>query len=127
MSPTDVTNTVQALSLQWPVVAIVIGVFVICGFFALKVFREYRKWQTEESDKNRAVQKEREDSWQAFIATQGELNRQGVREMSVAIMDLQRRVDSGFSQVTTSLATHDASVHHKLDTVVPIAQRKGLR
>jgi hypothetical protein len=108
--PTEAVETTSYLAREWPIVAIVVIVFVICGWFALRVFKEYRAWQTSESALNRAVQKEREDSWQTFIATQGELNRQSARDMTAAITELQKRIDVGFSGVNETLAAHDARV-----------------
>jgi hypothetical protein len=134
--PPEAISTTQSLAIQWPVVAIVIGVFVICGYFALKFWREYRdaqakeaeanrSWQTDEASKNREVQREREESWQTFIATQGELNRQGTREMTHAITELQKRIDAGFSSVNESLAAHDARVELRVQTAQ--GGRKALR
>lgn len=132
--PPEAFGTAQTLAIQWPVVAIVIAVFIICGFFALKFWREYRDaqekeaeanrvWQTTESALNREIQKDREESWQLFMASQGELNRQSTREMANAITELQKRIDSGFNEMNESLAAHDARVDLRVSQAAAIGRK----
>jgi hypothetical protein len=134
--PPEAVSTASELAIQWPVVAIVVGVFVICGLFALKIFREYhaaqketaalnRVWQSEETALNRAVQKDREKSWQDFMADQGLQNRTMINELAKTISEMRTDMDKGFTDVMAALSIHDALVDKRVDAAANA--KRGIR
>ncbi len=125
--PTDALPT-AAIWDGYAVAGIVFVVILILLFAGWKVFREYRKWQTDESevqrkwyermeDKREKTANARDEQMRAFMAAQQEKQIQADQETSRVLNSLVSRID-GLTAVmaaqSKALSDHDAKVDQRI-------------
>lgn len=100
-----------ALTEQYIVTGIVIFVVFSVGVAFWAVMKEFRKWQTEESEKMRQWQGEQSAQWRSFLTEQ----RGPVEDLAQAINTLTTRVEVGFTKVMDGITAHDERVEDRIE------------
>lgn len=123
----------------YAVAGIVFVVILVLLWVGWKVFREYRSWQTAESDlqrkwyermedKREKVSTARDEQMRTFMADQQEKQIQADQETSRVLNSLVSRIDgltAVMSAQSKALSDHDAKVDQRVAEFKPAVKRRA--
>jgi predicted Holliday junction resolvase-like endonuclease len=121
---------------QFAVIAVMVLVVALLGYGAVKVFREFTKWQTEQNvqrEKDQETQRqweesreakldremrERNQTWQEFFKRINDDNVEAIKQMTVVYGKLVEQIDcvlQGMQSINEKVSSHDQFARQGLD------------